>query len=316
MNQYKANYPVDLHSHTNRSDGADSPQELIDHAAGCGVRILALTDHDIRPPKDILLDDGCLADAVEYARLKGLTLLRGIEVSCETTAEDCHIVCLGCHWNDPWFDDLEKSVIASKLKSYQELVNRLAQDGMPVSWEEVLDNQGHPVAEENVQKKMIFELMGRKGITKDWSEAKLLVKNTPRYNIEREKPDPLKVIEEAHRTGGIAIMAHPYLVNEPVHLPSGTMSREQYIDRLIEGGLDGIEACYTYSKTSYSGTLSQEEIEAQVRDLYSGRVSIISGGSDYHADAKKGAKKVRETGECGITLEYFMSNPVLCSLLP
>ena len=111
-------------------------------------------------------------------------------------------------------------------------------------------------------------------------------------------------------------MAHPYLVNEPVHLPSGTMSREQYIDRLIEGGLDGIEACYTYSKTSYSGTLSQEEIEAQVRDLYSGRVSIISGGSDYHADAKKGAKKVRETGECGITLEYFMSNPVLCSLLP
>ena len=142
------------------------------------------------------------------------------------------------------------------------------------------------------------------------------VKNTPRYNIEREKPDPLEVIRQAHRTGGIAIMAHPYLVNEPVHLPSGTMSRAQYINRLIDGGLDGIEASYTYAKTSYGGTLSRAEIEAQVRERYAGRVRIISGGSDYHADEKKGAKRIRETGECGLTMEEFMVNPLLRALLP
>ena len=316
MSTYRANFPVDLHSHSNRSDGADTPQELIDHAVAAGVKILAITDHDIRPPKNILLDDGTSIDAVEYASSKNLILLRGIEVSCETTAEDCHIVCLGCNWDDPWFDSLEQSVVASKLDSYKELVRRLTEDGMPISWEEVLDNQGHPVTEDHVQKKMIFELMGKKGFTRDWSEAKLLIKNTPRYHIDRQKPDPLDVIREAHRTGGIAIMAHPYLVNEPVCLPSGTMSRGEYIDRLIEAGLDGIEASYTYAKTSYGGTLTPEEIEAEVRKLYTGRVSIISGGSDYHADARKGAKKIRETGECGITWEYFMSNPVLRSLLP
>lgn len=316
MENWKANYPVDLHSHSNRSDGADTPQELIDHAAKAGVKILAITDHDIRPPMGITLSDGSIMDAVKYAASKGLVLIRGIEVSCETTAEDCHIVCLGCDWDDPWFDYLEKSVVQSKVQSYRELVRRLAEDGMAITWEEVLDNQGHPVHEDHVQKKMIFELMGKKGFTKDWSEAKLLVKNTPRYHIDREKPDPLDVIRAAHHTGGIAIMAHPYLVNEPVTIPAGTMTRAQYIDRLIAGGLDGIEACYTYAKTSYGGSLTPEEIEAEVREHYTNRVQIISGGSDYHADEKKGAKKVRETGECGISLEYFKNNAVLRSLLP
>jgi hypothetical protein len=111
-----------------------------------------------------------------------------------------------------------------------------------MTWEEVLENGGNPVAEEQVQKKMIFELIARKGYQKDWSSAKLMVKNTPSYQILREKPDPVQVIRQVHRCGGIVIMAHPYLVNEPVRLSSGTMDRAAYIGRLIEAGLDGIEA--------------------------------------------------------------------------
>ena len=313
---YRANYPVDLHSHSTRSDGSDTPQELIDHAAGVGVKILALTDHDIRPPKTITLDTGEEMDAVEYAKSKGLMLIRGIEVSCETTAEDCHIVCLGCDWEDPFFDRLERSVVESKTGSYRELVRRLCADGMELTWDEVLENNGSPVTEDHVQKKMIFELLARKGYTKDWAEAKLMVKHTPEYQIQREKPDPVEVIREVKRTGGIAIMAHPYLVHEPVRIPAGTMTRAEYIDRLIEAGLDGIEASYTYGKTSYGGTMTAEEIEAEVRERYATRLAIISGGSDYHADAKKGVKHPREVGECGITEEYFRGNAVLCTLLP
>lgn len=343
---YKPKYPVDMHSHSTRSDGADTPQELIDHAAGLGMKILAITDHDIRPPREILIKEtGEYMDAVEYARSKGLRLLRGIEVSCETTAEDCHIVCLGCDWDDPYFDTLERAVVESKTGSYRELVRRLDADGMKMTWEEVLENGGNPVREDQVQKKMIFELIARKGYQKDWSAAKLMVKNTPVYQIMREKPDPVEVIRQVHRCGGIAIMAHPYLVNEPVHLPLGAagedmgsaagereeaagiegaagtgeivMDRAAYIDRLIEAGLDGIEACYSYAKTSYGGTLTPEQIEQEVRARYTDRVAIISGGSDYHADFKKGVKpeKARIIGECGITLEYFESNELLMDIL-
>ena len=335
---YRPSYPVDLHTHSTRSDGADTPQQLIDHAAALGMKIIAITDHDIRPPKDILVEtagagndspmekavlekteagDSVLVDAVDYAWSKGLHLLRGIEISCETTAEDCHLVCLGCDWEDPFFDSLERAVVESKIGSYRELVRRLNADGMYMTWEEVLENGGNPVAEEQVQKKMIFELIARKGYQKDWSRAKLMVKNTPSYQILREKPDPVQVIRQVHRCGGIVIMAHPYLVNEPVRLPSGTMDRAAYIDRLIEAGLDGIEANYPYSKTSYGGSMTPDQIESEVRARYSDRIAIISGGSDYHADFRKGAApaKARIIGESGITLEYFRQNVLLQKIL-
>ena len=335
---YRPSYPVDLHTHSTRSDGADTPQQLIDHAAALGMKIIAITDHDIRPPKDILVEtagagndspmekavlekteagDSVLVDAVDYAWSKGLHLLRGIEISCETTAEDCHLVCLGCDWEDPFFDSLERAVVESKIGSYRELVRRLNADGMYMTWEEVLENGGNPVAEEQVQKKMIFELIARKGYQKDWSRAKLMVKNTPSYQILREKPDPVQVIRQVHRCGGIVIMAHPYLVNEPVRLPSGTMDRAAYIDRLIEAGLDGIEACYPYSKTSYGGSMTPDQIEREVKEKYAGRIAIISGGSDYHADFRKGVApaKARIIGESGITLEYFQRNSLLQEIL-
>ena len=148
---YRPGYLVDLHTHSTRSDGADTPQQLIDHAAALGMKVIAITDHDIRPPKEIQVaaagtGNGTLSekadagesvpvDAVDYARAKGLQLLRGIEISCETTAEDCHLVCLGCDWEDPFFDDLERAVVESKIGSYRELVRRLDADGMHMTWE-------------------------------------------------------------------------------------------------------------------------------------------------------------------------------------
>ena len=258
-----------------------------------------------------------MMDAVDYAWSRGLRLIRGIEISCGTTVEDCHIVCLGCDWKDPYFDELERSVAESKISSYRELVERLDADGMKMTWQEVLENGGKPVREDQVQKKMIFELIARKGYQKDWSAAKLMVKNTPAYQILRKKPDPIEVIREVHRCGGIAIMAHPYLVNEPVRLPGESMDRASYVDRLIAAGLDGSEACYSYEKTSYGGTLTQEQIEREVRERYTGRVSVISGGSDYHADCKKGVdpRKARSIGECGGTMEYFQQNEALQAVL-
>ena len=142
-----------------------------------------------------------------------------------------------------------------------------------------------------------------------------MVKDTPRYHILRRKPDPVDVIKQVHRTGGIAIMAHPYLVNEPVCVTAGKMSRHDYIDRLIGAGLDGIEASYAYDKTSYDGTLTPEELEAKVRERYSRKVRIISGGSDYHADWKKGVRNYRELGERGLTMEEFSRQGALQTIL-
>ncbi len=302
----KAKYLVDLHCHTTRSDGSDTPEELIEHAVNAGMQVIAITDHDMRPPKTI---NGI--DAIEYAAARGLILLPGTEISCQTTVEDCHIVCLGCDWTDLFFEELENQAIQSKIEGYQQLVYGLKQLGYEITWDEVLENGGRSVKSEQVQKKMIFELLSRKGYFDTWSHAKIMVKQTPELSIQRKKPEPLEVIRQIHRCGGLAILAHPYLINEPVYLDGKTMSRTTYIDKLIEGGLDGIEVRYSYGKTSYSGTTPIEEIELEIRSRYEKRIRFFSGGSDYHADGKKGTKNPRQLGEYGLMKEEFVKIPEL-----
>lgn len=303
-------YLCDLHMHTNRSDGSDSPKELIDNAADLGMAVIAITDHDIRPPATITTDDG-VVDITDYARSKGLLLLRGIEISCETDIEDTHIVGFGCDWSSPYFDKLEESVINSKIDSYKKLITALNAGGFAITWEEVLGNNGSPVPEEAIQKKMLFELMARKGFVKSWSDAKLLMKNTPQYQINREKPTAASAIQAIRDTGGISILAHPYLIADTVIYKGDSISRDQFIRSLIAVGLNGIEANYTYDKTSYGGSMTKDQIAKEVTERYGALVDLISGGSDYHADQKKGVVNARAIGEAGIDVDYFHSNRFL-----
>ncbi len=68
-------------------------------------------------------------------------------------------------------------------------------------------------------------------------------------------------------------------------------------------GLNGIESCYTYSKTTYKGNQSNEEIKKEIEDKYNRKVKFFTGGSDYHNDSKKGVENPRFLGEAGISFE-------------
>jgi 3',5'-nucleoside bisphosphate phosphatase len=302
-------YPCDLHSHTVRSDGNDTPQELIDHAARSGLHALGITDHDIGPPPHVTTADGKKVDTVTYAAERGVRLIPGYEFSCDTRVDDVHICGYRLDWNHP---DLLAEIAAakrSKSDAYAALCRRLTERGLPVDWEaDILhytQPDGTPATRkpDEVQRKHIFEVMAARGHTPTWSEAKLLVRDDPSLNIPRRKIDPRDAIALIHRCGGIAILAHPYLIDETVAVPGQpTLTRAEYIDRLIDAGLDGIEASYTYDKTTYQGTLTPDEIEQQVRATYARRVQFISGGSDYHAEHKQGAKWVRFLGERGLSV--------------
>jgi predicted metal-dependent phosphoesterase TrpH len=306
-----ARYPCDLHCHTTRSDGNDSPRELIDNAARAGLAVLAITDHDTVPPENIMVD-ATEMPAVDYARQRGVQLVPGYEFSCDTWVDDVHICGYRLDWHHPAVLAEVAAAERSKSRAYEELCELLTARGMAIDWErDILSYRqpdGTPARRDpdNVQRKHIFEAMAAKGHTATWSDAKILVQGDPTLNVRRRKIDPVAAIELIHACGGTAVLAHPYLIEETVHRQDGTtMSRSAYIDRLIAAGLDGIEASYSYDKTSYKGVQTPEEIEAEVRRLYAGRVRFISGGSDYHADHKKGTNKCRALGERGISLEAF-----------
>jgi 3',5'-nucleoside bisphosphate phosphatase len=306
----EARYPCDLHCHTVRSDGNDSPRELVDHAVRIGMHAIAITDHDIGPPLTLDTGDGRNVDSVAYAAAHGLRLILGYEFSCDTWVDDVHICGYGLDWGHP---DLAAEVAAakrSKSDAYHRLCDLLTQSGMPVDWEEDVltyragDGQTVTRDPEEVQRKHVFEAIAHRGHAPTWSDAKLMVRDNPELNIRRRKIGAVEAVDLIHRCGGTAVLAHPFLIDEMVNVDGREeVSREDYIERLIAAGLDGIEASYTYDKTSYKGSLTPEQVEAEVRQAYGGRVGFISGGSDYHADGKKGVKNPRCLGERGISIE-------------
>lgn len=307
------NYFIDLHSHTTRSDGSDTPQEFIRNAAALGMKVIVITDHDVLPPDKIEVN-GVMVDPVLYAKKKGIKLLPGIEFSCESLVEDVHLVVLGCDYTNPKILKINEKIVHSKISAYQKLLKVLEAHGYTLTWDEVLNYDDIPRKSEDVQKKIIFNLMAEKGYTKTWSDAKLLVRNNPEFSVKRDKPNAKEIIEIAHESGGIVILAHPYLIDDEVQTTAGTVTRETFINQLIDDGLDGIEASYTYDKSTYNGKMKKEEIVNKIISDYTDRVKIISGGSDYHADYKKTDKNVRNIGECGITQEYFENNELLKNL--
>jgi len=307
---YKPYYPVDLHCHTKRSDGNDTPKELIDEAVKIGMKVIAITDHDIVPPSEIEVD-GKNMDLLKYASDKGLCVIGGYEFSCDTNVDDVHIIGLGCDWQSSGILREMDNAVQSKVEGYRKLTEVLTKNSINVTWEDVLYNDGKPRKPQEVQRKHIFEAIAQKGYAGTWQEAKLLVRDNNEYNIKREKADPVKAVDIIHKAGGVAILAHPFLIDEYVRLQGCMLSREKYIDRLADAGLDGVEAAYAYNKTTYKGSLTCEEIEAYIRKRYGKALKIISGGSDYHNDAKKGVQNARMIGEKGITLEYFASNEYL-----
>lgn len=312
-------FPCDMHSHTVRSDGNDTPQELIDNAAALGLHALGITDHDITPPLVLELADGRQMNTVEYAAGRGVRLVLGYEFSCDTWVDDVHICGYGLDWHHR--DVLAEVAAAerSKSRAYEELCERLTAAGMPMDWEQDILHYAGPDGRaavrdpEDVQRKHIFEAMAAKGYAPTWSDAKILVRDNPGLNVQRRKIDPREAIALIHRCGGVAVLAHPYLIDATVQVPDRpARSRDEYIEELVAAGLDGIEVRYTYDKTTYKGTLTPEAIEAEVRSRYAGRLRMLSGGSDYHADHKKGAKKVRTLGERGLTVAEFEEAFALC----
>lgn len=301
---------VDLHSHTTRSDGNDTPAEFLDQAAAMGMTVVAITDHDVLPP-EFIERNGKKVSIADYAESLGIGVLQGTEVSCDTNVDDAHIVGFGCDWHSEavaWIPEMARQ---SKIDGYRRLVERLRDNGFDLLWEELTENGLR--RDDSVQKKHIFEFLARKGYAENWQTAKIMVRDNPDYDVKREKPCPVETIRSLHAAGGIAILAHPYLIDETVLLDGKLVSREQYIRRLIDAGLDGIETHYTYDKTSYKGTMTPEAISQEVADRYGAVLSILSGGSDYHADHKKGVANPRMIGDAGVDLAYFLDHPLLPS---
>lgn len=249
---------IDLHTHSHFSDGSMSPTDLVKLAKECSLKAISLTDHDTI--------DG-LDEFMEAGRHYGIEVIPGIEFSVVSTGET-HILGYNIDYKYEEFYSALDRVKKLRLENNVRTQNALQALGFDVTVEDV--RKISPVG--NIGRAHFARVMADKGYASSVKEAFALYldKGKPGYNSLRllTPEDAITLIKNA---GGKAYLAHLHLTKmEGKEL-------EDYLIRLKEAGLDGIEGYYT-------------EYTPEMQDTYQALAKkyglLLSGGSDFHGANK------------------------------
>ncbi len=253
---------IDLHTHSNASDGSLSPSEVVQRASAQRLKAIALTDHDTQ--------EG-LAGAAAAATAAGIELVPGTELSLNYERGGMHLVVL---WLDPGpgplQDELERLQFGRADRN-ERIVGRLGELGMPITMEEVLAE----AAGGTVGRPHIAAVMMQRGYVPSIKAAfdEWLGNDRPAYS-GRPLLNPEEAIDLARQSGSVPVLAHPHTLGITSAHEMGAV-----LDRLRSAGLIGLEAIY--------GGYRRHEREGY-SDLARRFGLVPSGGSDYHGSYKPG----------------------------
>jgi predicted metal-dependent phosphoesterase TrpH len=247
---------IDLHSHTNQSDGTFSPTELIDEALRVGVNTLAITDHDTLAGYD---------QAKPYAASAKVNLICGIELSTKLNGNSVHL--LGYFFDPNKLEDFRDWILelqAARRERNVRLAARLQQLGFDVTLEEA-EARGRGMT----GRPHFAQVMIEKGYTSSVRQTfdDILGESGPGY-VDRKEPQFATGVEKINQAGGISSLAHPVRIKGdlPAMLPA-----------LCTAGLRALEAYHSDHRPQ-----DTEQFLALAKQYG----LKVTGGSDFHGLVK------------------------------
>lgn len=251
---------IDLHTHTNQSDGTDTPTQLVNKALAAGITILGLTDHD---------SISGWQEAVSALR-PGISLALGAEISCQTD-DGISVHILGLLF-DPENKELMNTLEQTRENRFgrmNKIIMRINEAGIEISMEEVLA-QLAPGA--TLGRPHLADALVAKGIVGSRDEAfTKMLHNKSKFYVSHYSPTPEACIKLISAAGGVSVIAHPMASHR-----GRTISLETF-GSLINAGLDGIEV--DHRDHSPDEKLSLINLATE-NDL------VMTGASDYHGNGK------------------------------
>lgn len=277
MNPYQKQF-IDLHVHSDKSDGSLSPSDLVSYAIKQGVTAFALTDHDTV--------DG-IDEALRASEGTSVTVIPGIELSTEYEGKDIHIVGLFIDKEEPAFRNKIQEFVDSRILRNQKMCQKLTEHGLPITYEELTGEFPGSV----ITRAHYAQLLLKKGYIKSLKEAfeRYIGDRGPCF-IPREKITPEDGVKLILSAKGIPVLAHP------LQYGMGDERLQKLIDRLKAVGLQAMEAIYC--------THSPSE-ENKMRALADKNNLLISGGSDFHGNAKPGLELGTGYGKLYVPVEVL-----------
>lgn len=239
---------IDLHNHTNYSDGVCTPKELIELAVKNNVDIFALTDHD-----SVF---GC-EEILNLSKNYDVKIILGMELSTDYKGESVHIICL--------FKD---NIIPKKMLDFskENLERRQARAIQMMNKIHEIYNLNVDIEELLSTSKIITRANMLRNVAKhnnlSLEDASFYISNKSKAYIPSTKMTVKEGIRLAREAGCVVIFAHPCLV------------KEEYVEEILKYGFDGIEARYP----------SKRNNELKFIELATKYDLFISAGSDCHGD--------------------------------
>ncbi|MGN0465722.1 MAG: PHP domain-containing protein [Lachnospiraceae bacterium] len=250
---------IDLHVHSNASDGTLTPTEVVNLAKEKKLTAIALTDHDTM--------EG-VKEATEAAKGSELEIISGVEISCEYKEKEIHI--LGLFVDIDCEELLYGLDICRKKRDErnEKMLLNFQKAGILMTMEEL--DGGNPNAV--ITRAHFARYLVEHGYVKKKDDAfkKYLGKKCSFY-VPREYMKPEKAIQLIKKAGGLSFLAHAYLYK------MSDKEIEQMVEQLISYGLDGIEVYHSSHNICESRKL---QALAKKKGL------LISGGSDFHGTNK------------------------------
>jgi predicted metal-dependent phosphoesterase TrpH len=252
---------IDLHLHTNKSDGRLSPTELVRLAHKGGVRRMALTDHDTTAGVE---------EAMAAGKDLGVEVIPGVELGTDSRSGDLHMLGLFLDYQDAAFQATMARFREGRVARVHTIVSNLAGAGVNISVERVFEIAG----EASVGRPHVAQALLEAGYIKSMPEAfeKWLAYGGP-GDVPRDKLSPEDAIGLIHAVGGLAVVAHPYEGRNVLEMLPG----------LAEAGLDGVETYYQGYGPDRVGELVA--VCAKL-DL------LPTGGSDFHGFPLAGHEEI------------------------
>lgn len=249
--------PSDLHLHSVRSDGTESPSEVMAAAHRHGLRTAALTDHDTTSG---------WAEAAEAAASLGMTFIPGMELSARHEWRSVHVLAYLVDPDDPALRAMTERIRASRLDRARIMADRISRD-YDLGWDDILAQTGTGAT---VGRPHIADALVARGLVRDRAEAfSTILSPGGDYYVALYAPDPVTAVELVVGAGGVPIIAHP--AGRAGLLPTPLM------DRMLAAGLGGFELGHRENLESGIRTLRRL---CREHDL------IVTGSSDYHGLGK------------------------------
>jgi len=256
---------IDLHTHTNASDGTDSPSELIDKAINRGINILALTDHDTTRGWS-----EASSALLNHSSQSSMKLVLGAEISCQDE-NGISIHMLGLLFDpdyQPLFEVLERTR-ENRHSRMERIIARLNEAGIDITLEEV---NAQRKGDATLGRPHLADALVARGHVASRDEAfAALLHNKSKFYINHYSPSPVETIKLIKAAGGVAVIAHPLASQR-----GRTISMDLF-ESLISAGLDGIEVDHRDHSESEKSELLRFAIENEL---------IVTGSSDYHGTGK------------------------------